>query len=350
MVEIRKEEARSSVLAPVEDEASIDVETNIAPTFNFAAYVSRSQTLQQLLKLGVNLYKIERKNGLMEYLLPLDFERDMKPHLLFLTNQVGVSPDCLGNMLTKNPTIFSQNLEDLQTRINYLESKRFTADEIRSIVERNPFWLMFSTKRIDTRLGFFQKEFQLKGNQIRQLAVIAPRLITGEMEAIRESTFSIREEMCLEKCEVQDLLLKQPRLWMSCKWLFRATSYERSLCILFLFFSACRADGALRLRFPTDENSERNDPAVAGYFAGENVQNQGAAWIFEIDRQSSVRPELRLIYFIRRDRQNWQWRVCYKRCQNFLTGLRKLSQDFIISALKPFFCVDNAIYWEKDWR
>lgn len=258
MAEIREEEARSSVLAPVEDETSIDVETNIAPTFNFAAYVMRSQTLQQLLKLGVDLYRIERRNDLMEYLLPLDFDRDMKQHILFLTKHVGVSPECLGNLLTKSPRIFSHSLEDLQTRINYLESKRFTADEIRSIVERNPLWLLFTTKRIDTRLGFLQKEFQLKGNQIRQLAVLAPRLITWRVQYIRESTFSIREEMCLAKWEVRDLLLKQPRIWMACEWPFRQ-NFVRALsviCILFLFFSACRFDGAIRLHFPTDEYFE----------------------------------------------------------------------------------------------
>lgn len=186
------------------------------PTFNFLAYFKESETLQQLVSLGVNLSKLEKKKGIPQFLLKLDFERDMKDHLLFLKD-VGVPAEQFGWFLTKNPLIFKETIEDLHTRIYYLESKKFKMEQITQIVSRNPHWLMFSTRRIDNRLGFFQKNFELAGNEIRLMSLKEPRLVTYNMEHIRMSSFSVREEMGFNQEEVKSLLLGKPKLWMICK-------------------------------------------------------------------------------------------------------------------------------------
>lgn len=113
--------------------------------------------------------------------------------------------------------IFKVDLDDMQTRVNYLEAKRFSKTQIQRILTLNPFWLMFSTRRIDKRLGYFQKEFGLKGDDVRFLASKLPRLITYNMEHIRQATFCIREEMGFDKEEIKCLLLSKPRLWMLSK-------------------------------------------------------------------------------------------------------------------------------------
>jgi len=46
------------------------------PTFNLAAYVNESYSLQQLVKLGVEIYKFDNNPNVMEMILKLDFERD----------------------------------------------------------------------------------------------------------------------------------------------------------------------------------------------------------------------------------------------------------------------------------
>ncbi|XP_067642765.1 transcription termination factor 3, mitochondrial [Eurosta solidaginis] len=199
-----------------EEESSLEVgeaKKDYVPTFNFAAYVNKSPTLQQFVKLGVNLHSIERRKGLAKFLLGLEFEKDVKPYLYFLQDQ-GVSPDLFGEFITKNPLIFKIDVDDLQTRVNYLESKNFTVEQRLRIFSRNPYWLMFSTRRIDRRLGHFQKEFRLSGDDIRFLTTKQPRLITYSMEHIRKSTFCIREEMGFDKDEIKCLLLNKPRLWM----------------------------------------------------------------------------------------------------------------------------------------
>nr|CAD7427440.1 unnamed protein product [Timema monikensis] len=152
-----------SVLQPCRTDDDIsNVAPLFSPTFNFAAYINKSKTLQELVKLGVDLHQLEKKKGIPQFIFKLDFDRDMKEYIRFLHDH-GVPPDQLGIFFTRNPLIFKEDLENLQVRINYLLSKRFSSDNISRIITKNPHWLSFSTRRIDRRLGHFQKSFSLKG-------------------------------------------------------------------------------------------------------------------------------------------------------------------------------------------
>jgi mTERF domain-containing protein, mitochondrial len=205
-------------LEPIENE-KINVKkflekqkTGSMPSFNLAAYANNSELLQNFMNLGVNLSKIESRRGLGEFILRLDWERDVKNHLLFLKD-LGVPPEAYGALLTKNPLIFKESIDDLETRIYYLQSKKFNLDNICRIVTGNPYWLSFSTKRIDRRLGWFQKEFKLAGNELREVVVKCPKLITYNLNHVKDSTFSIKEEMGFEKHELKSLMISNPKLW-----------------------------------------------------------------------------------------------------------------------------------------
>lgn len=203
-----------SVLEPAStSDGSVEYYPHTKPAFNFAAYVNKSATLQKLVQLGVDLHKLEKRKGIPQFILGLDFERDMKEHLKFLA-EIGVAPDQLGEYVTKNPLIFKEDLGDMEVRVNYLESKRFQPDQIARIVSKNPFWLMISTRRIDRRLGYFQKTFELQGDEVRLLTSKQPRVITYNLEHIRKNTFSIKEEMGFDQRELKQLLLSKPKLWM----------------------------------------------------------------------------------------------------------------------------------------
>lgn len=110
-------------------------------TFNLAAYVNKSETLQTFVHLGVDLSKIEKKPFVVEKILKLNFKGDVKSRLMFLKDYV--SAEDIGIFLTKNILILCEEVEDLQIRINYLSSKRFKHAEISRIITKNPFWLMF---------------------------------------------------------------------------------------------------------------------------------------------------------------------------------------------------------------
>lgn len=186
------------------------------PTFNFAAYIDKSETLQKFVELGVDLSKIEKKYGLPQFVLTLDFNRDVKGHLMFL-HDLGVPAENLGEMLTKNPLFFKNSLNDLETRLYYLRSKNFELEQVQTIVMKDPFWLNFSTTRVDRRLGWFQKNFELTGSDVRFLATKFPKVITSSLMHVREIVFSVKEEMGFDKDETKVLLLAVPKLFMKSK-------------------------------------------------------------------------------------------------------------------------------------
>jgi mTERF domain-containing protein, mitochondrial len=183
------------------------------PSFNFAAYVNKSETLQKLLELGVDLSKIEKKKGYPQYVLSLDFNRDIKDRIILL-HDLGIPAENFGELFTKNPFFFKNTIEDLETRIFYLRSKKFTIDQVRTIVIKDPFWLNFSTQRIDRRLGWFQKNFGLTGDDMRFVVTRYPRLFTSSMQHVKEMIFSIKEEMGFDKDEVKILLMASPKIFM----------------------------------------------------------------------------------------------------------------------------------------
>ncbi|XP_068239939.1 transcription termination factor 3, mitochondrial [Palaemon carinicauda] len=204
---------KNDALLRVNEEDLVDVAPQIRPTFNFAAYANKSHTLQELIKLGVNLTKWEKDQEISSYLLRLEFE-DMKPHIIYL-NDVGVSADDLGRWLSLNPYIFKESIGDLQVRFNYLLSKKFDRLQIARIISRNPKWLLHSTVEIDSKLGFFQHTFKLSNREVRLLATKQPKLITHNLELVKVRNFSILEEMGFTFEEMKSLLLSKPKLWLA---------------------------------------------------------------------------------------------------------------------------------------
>lgn len=188
----------------------------LQPTFNLAAYVNESYSLQQLVKLGVELYKFDDDPEVMKTILKLDFERDMKPYIQFLLD-CGVPVEELGMFLTRNPMIFTIHMDDLITRINYLEYKKFNKEMITTIIRKHPKWLSQSTVDIDTSLGFFQTTFYLSGDDVRNMVVKLPKLITWPKKSVNLIMFSLKEEMGFNRSERRRLLLIYPRVYIMSK-------------------------------------------------------------------------------------------------------------------------------------
>uniref|UniRef100_A0A8C3WMJ8 Mitochondrial transcription termination factor 3 n=1 Tax=Catagonus wagneri TaxID=51154 RepID=A0A8C3WMJ8_9CETA len=178
-----------SPLQPISEEEAVRIiaDPPLPPSsFTLRDYVDYSETLQKLVLLGVDLSKIEKHPDAANLLLRLDFEKDIKQILLFLKD-LGMEDNQLGTFLTKNHAIFSEDLENLKTRVAYLQSKNFSKADIARMVRNAPFLLSFSVERLDNRLGFFQKELELSVKKTRDLIVRLPRLLTGSLEPVKEN-------------------------------------------------------------------------------------------------------------------------------------------------------------------
>nr|CAG4652119.1 EOG090X0C5Y [Triops cancriformis] len=199
------------LLPPDADELE-NVAPQFVPTFNLASYVNKSPLLQEFVKLGVELHKWDKKPGVSNLILRKRFDEDIAPVLRFLVDN-HVHPDSLGRVISKNPLIFREDQDSLQSRVEYLYSKRFTGEMVGSVLTKNPYWLNFSVERIDRRLGFFQTYFGLKGSEVRQLAVKNPKLITWNLWSVKEVAFTVKEEMAFGRDETKHLLLEAPRIF-----------------------------------------------------------------------------------------------------------------------------------------
>lgn len=149
-------------------------------SFNLAAYVGESETLTNLVKLGVDLTKIELDAETSSQLVKLNFEADVQPYLAFL-HRNGVLDADVGVCLTRNPKIFLVPLDDLETRINYLKSKKFDEESIGRILSKFPQLFSLPTKQIDGRLGFLQKEFKLSGKNETTIDRISAFVLMPQM-------------------------------------------------------------------------------------------------------------------------------------------------------------------------
>ncbi|PIK37845.1 putative transcription termination factor 3, mitochondrial-like [Apostichopus japonicus] len=180
-------------------------------TYTLASYVEHSVTLQKLVELGVDLSKVEKKEGIPTELLKMDFETDIQEKLIYL-NSIGVAGEKLGRFVTRNPHILLEEVEELQARVGYLKSKKFSDVAISQIVNRAPYFLSFSVLRVDRKLGYLQQLLDLKGTEVREVITKEPRLVTFKVSKIQENVFVIREQLGFRKSELKSLIIKEPKL------------------------------------------------------------------------------------------------------------------------------------------
>ncbi|XP_023015145.2 mitochondrial transcription termination factor 3 isoform X1 [Leptinotarsa decemlineata] len=203
-------EVSDSVLEKPRRTKVSDLSKYLRPGAVTSLYINKSDSLQELLKLGVKFYEIEKNPEAITFILSLKFE-DYRDHILFLKD-LKVSTEKIGEIITKNPFLLREHLDDLRVRINYLQFKKFTDDMIVRIVEINAMWLSHSTSDIDKRLGFFQRNLFLTGDQVRQLAAKSPKLVTWPLAKVKVNIFALKEEMGFSKEELQKIVLDKPKL------------------------------------------------------------------------------------------------------------------------------------------
>ncbi|XP_048384816.2 transcription termination factor 3, mitochondrial [Stegostoma tigrinum] len=203
----------------ISEEAALQTETSPSfPPISFTLrdYVDQSETLTKLVLLGVDLSKLERRPNVANMLLRLDFNRDVKERLLFLKD-VGVDDHLLGAFLTRNPFILTEDMENLQMRIQYLQSKKFSKEAISSMVSGAPYLLNFSVERLDNRLAFYQRELRLNVQKTRDLVTRLPKLLTGSLEPIKENLKVCRIELGFRDNEIQHMVISVPKLLLASK-------------------------------------------------------------------------------------------------------------------------------------
>ncbi|XP_072226972.1 transcription termination factor 3, mitochondrial isoform X2 [Leuresthes tenuis] len=203
-----------SALEEISDEEaiSISIPSSIPPaSTSLGDYVDKSETLTKLVQLGVNLWKLEQRPNVGSMLLRLDFNTDVAPRLLFL-KEIGVEDSRFGYIITHNPFFLTENLENLQARVSYLKSKKFSSETVASMVSRAPYLLNFSVKRLDNRLGFYQQKLNLSASNTRNILARLPRLLCGSLESVKENLKVCEIELGFKANEIQHIVIAVPKV------------------------------------------------------------------------------------------------------------------------------------------
>uniref|UniRef100_A0A8C4RC16 Mitochondrial transcription termination factor 3 n=1 Tax=Eptatretus burgeri TaxID=7764 RepID=A0A8C4RC16_EPTBU len=180
---------------------------------SFRSYVGHSETLQKLVRLGMDLWRVERKIPAANILLRLSFEKDVQPRLVLLQS-FGLQLDRLGRVLTRNPYLLNPNLleENLKARVDFLLSRHFTREMVGRMIGAAPFLLSLSVQRLDNRLAFYQNELGLSPRQTRELTSRLPSLITASLAEVEEIMKTMMANLGFRRAELRALVTKVPRI------------------------------------------------------------------------------------------------------------------------------------------
>lgn len=187
------------------------------PAFNLAAFINHSPTLQQLIHLGIQLHKLEKDRDVAQYLLTLDFDRDVLPHVRFL-RKLGLKMSDVGPCLTSNIQLLKQSIDNLKVRIEYLRRKQFSKREIAEIVNRYPNYLNVSIVDVDEHLGFYQSQLTLTQSEVRHMLIRFPRMVVLHPMHLSEIMFALTEQMGFHKALAKQILIQRPGLMRRSKY------------------------------------------------------------------------------------------------------------------------------------
>ncbi|KAG7500418.1 transcription termination factor 3, mitochondrial [Solea senegalensis] len=239
-----------SALEEISDEEAISITLPAAmppASTSLRDYIDKSETLSNLVQLGVNLWKLEQRPNVGSMLLRLNYKTDVAPRLLFLKD-IGVEDSRLGFIITHNPYILTESLESLHARVNYLKSKNFNSETVASMVSRAPYLLNFSVKRLDNRLGFYQQQLQLSASNTRNIVARLPRLLCGSLEPVKENLKVCKIELGFKENEIQHIVIAVPKV---------LTANKRKLTQIFdLLHNTMKVPHHLITKFPQVFNTK----------------------------------------------------------------------------------------------
>ena len=152
------------------------IQPELPPTFNLATYANHLDIIKHLVKLGVNIQRLERDREVAKYLITLDFEKHVMPYLHFLV-RCGLRRDDLGNFLTENFKVLQENLENLQKRYDYYRKMKFSKKQITEMMLVYPKMINYPIDIVDAKLGYLQRYLKLKPVFVRQMLYNCPSIL-----------------------------------------------------------------------------------------------------------------------------------------------------------------------------
>nr|XP_039266011.1 transcription termination factor 3, mitochondrial-like [Styela clava] len=203
---------------------TIDINFPATPDHSqsFADFANYSKSLKALITMGVELHSIERTHPkALDFLATLDLINDMKPKVEFLIN-LGILHEEVSRIITKNPLILDPKLDiqNMKEVVDYLSDKKFTKEEMLSLIVRCPAVLSNSVLELDSILGFYQKlatnrserKIQFTNKELKIIIIRCPILILSNLYGVYEQVRTLELSCEFTLLQIRKLILGFPHI------------------------------------------------------------------------------------------------------------------------------------------
>nr|CAH8875994.1 unnamed protein product [Trichobilharzia regenti] len=178
---------------------------------NLAAYVPKCFTLSQLVKLGVDISKIEEIPGVANMLVKLDFHTDVEPVLWQLAD-FGFKPEQIARVITVFPKILKLSLDEINSRVSYFTDRQVSPTDVVKIICKHPTILSKTSVDIDKHLGQVKMLYVLKNKEIVDLITTESKIIVHPLPKIKDVYVILSKMMGFPQPTIQKMILTNPKL------------------------------------------------------------------------------------------------------------------------------------------
>jgi len=160
-----------------------------------------------------DMQKISQKNQeIADQMLKSDFKRVILPRISFLLS-LGLEKSEIGPVFCRHPPLAYNEINKMQGRVDYLRSKKFSDDSIAKIIKTAPGILRKSLRQIDKIMGSFQREFDLNGDEVREVVTKCPKLVLYDSFLIKGVILTL-QQLGFNDEERKQIMLTHPRLYI----------------------------------------------------------------------------------------------------------------------------------------
>ena len=180
--------------------------------YTLAYFVNESNVLQKFIEMGVEIQQWDADREICEFVLKLNFERDVAPYLIFL-HDLGLNIENTAFIIRKNPFFLRETLEDLEMRIKFYESKNFSRENVATILTKSPKWLTMPIEEMEKNLNWYLKEFQLNEQELRDIMIEQPKLCIIGTKCAFDMKFCFKEVLGYSDDRIKRMIKICPKLF-----------------------------------------------------------------------------------------------------------------------------------------
>ncbi|VDD75060.1 unnamed protein product [Mesocestoides corti] len=182
---------------------------------NLAALVAHNDCLKKLVRLGVDLSRIESEPGVANLLVKTDFNVSVAPKL-WLFADFGFELPLVARIFTRVPkTIIKVSTEEISSRLKYFTDRGFGAKDVIHMVSDQPQILALTSVEVDRRLGTLMNTFHLNADQVRHIAKEAPKCIVQETKSTKDVFVVLTKMMGFPVATARQMVNDFPPIVMS---------------------------------------------------------------------------------------------------------------------------------------